>query len=321
MPSFETQYEALTRGVGLVDISDRTQIEVSGNDRVTFLHNMCTQDVKKFAVGNGSETFLTDAKGHVLAYVDFFVTPNSIILETVRGQGDAITSHLDRYIIREDVRLTDKTEQWGQLLVAGEEAAAALAQLATDPLPERSWQHEANTIADRPTYLRRVLLAGPTSVQVCCAASDLPTVRSAFEAAGAVSCDRAVLETVRIENGIAFYGLDVTQDNLPQEVDRNHTAISFDKGCYIGQETVARLDALGHVNKLLVAIKFDRSEIPPPGTELVSNDKTVGKVTSSTFSPKFDAPLALAYVRSGHNAPGSRLASAYGDAEVVLLSQ
>ncbi len=124
----------------------------------------------------------------------------------------------------------------------------------------------------------------------------------------------------RIEAGTPYYGRDLSDANLPQELAHDARAISFTKGCYIGQETVARLDALGHVNRTLCGVRLAGSEIPPVGTEFTGGaGKSVGQVTSAAFSPRLDAPLALAYVRRGENMPGSRLESSLGSAEVVAL--
>jgi folate-binding protein YgfZ len=311
------QYAALTRGAGLVDVSDRTQIEVCGDDRAKFLHNMCTQEVKKLPVGEGAEAFFTDAKGHVLAFADLFVAPHSIVIDTVPMQAAALVAHLDKYIIRDDVRLVDKSDTWGELLVAGDRVEAMLAKLCAGALHDQLWRHAASRIGGCDVFVRRVALAGPESWTIVCKKSELEEIQSALLVAGFVSCRSDVLEAVRIENRVPQYGRDITDRNLPQEVDRNATAIRFDKGCYIGQETVARLDALGHVNKLLVRVKFDGKDIPPSGTPLDAGGHAVGAVTSSTYSPRYNAPLALAYVRREQSKPGTRLASALGNGEVI----
>ncbi|MCG8587046.1 MAG: hypothetical protein MI757_20260 [Pirellulales bacterium] len=317
MKDSDNSYQALSVDAGFVDAGARTQIEVAGQDRTAFLHNMCTQDVKRLAPGEGSEAFFTDAKGHVLAFVDLFVAPSSIVIETVPEQGEAIVAHLDKYIIREDVELTRRDEQWAQLLVAGQQSSEVLRKIASAPLPERPWQHVPNRIADCDVYVRRVLHVGPTSMAIVCEHTIRDEVAAALEGAGMVRCEDEVFETRRIESKTPWFGKDITSRNLPQELDRNATAISFNKGCYIGQETIARLDALGHVNKLLVAIKFDGTQVPPPGTALSADGQAVGEVTSSTFSPQHDAPFALAYVRHALTATGSRLESLVGEAEVV----
>jgi folate-binding protein YgfZ len=126
-------------------------------------------------------------------------------------------------------------------------------------------------------------------------------------------------ETARIESGMPRYGVDFNEENLPQEVGRDREAISFTKGCYLGQETVARIDALGHVNQRLAGVRFFGSGVPSGGTELAREGRIVGSVTSAAFSPKLDAPLALAMVRREANSPGTRLSSAAGECEVVAL--
>ena len=102
---------------------------------------------------------------------------------------------------------------------------------------------------------------------------------------------------VRLEAGVPLFGQDITDDNLPQEIGRDKLAISFTKGCYLGQETVARIDALGHVNRQLVGLRFEGGTVPPAGTKLVADGKEVGHVTIAAWSPKLDARLAMALVR------------------------
>jgi folate-binding protein YgfZ len=113
----------------------------------------------------------------------------------------------------------------------------------------------------------------------------------------------------------------MTAENLPQEIDRNPQAISFTKGCYLGQETVARIDALGHVNRMLRGVRFSCDSVPVAGTPLFSDspDRPVGQVTSSCWSPRLEAPLAMAFLRRGNHEPGTRLNSELGAAEVVQL--
>jgi folate-binding protein YgfZ len=140
-----------------------------------------------------------------------------------------------------------------------------------------------------------------------------------FHSIDVIHCDPQIAEIVRVESGVPMYGRDITDENLPQEVNRNAQAISFTKGCYLGQETVARIDALGHVNKLLVGLKISGATVPTAGTELTAQGKVVGHVTSAVFSPRLNAPLALGYVRTGNNEVGNRVESPLGSAEVIAL--
>jgi len=123
----------------------------------------------------------------------------------------------------------------------------------------------------------------------------------------------------RLEAGFPFFDRDITAENLPQEVGRDAQAISFQKGCYLGQETVARIDALGHVNRVLRGVKFDGPAVPPPATVLLAGGKEVGRVTSAAWSPRRRAPLAFAYLRQSAAKAGTRLESSTGPSEVVAL--
>jgi folate-binding protein YgfZ len=132
-------------------------------------------------------------------------------------------------------------------------------------------------------------------------------------------CSRETLEMLRIEQGYPWFGVDISEENLPQEVNRNQQAISFTKGCYLGQETVARIDALGHVNRMLCGVAFSGNEMPDAGLQLNSGDKVAGQVTSAAWSPKLGHPLALAYLRRGSEAPGTTLSSVSGDGTVMAI--
>jgi folate-binding protein YgfZ len=118
---------------------------------------------------------------------------------------------------------------------------------------------------------------------------------------------------------VPLFGTDFDENNLPQEVGRDREAISFTKGCYLGQETVARIDALGHVNQKLVGVRFSGVDIPAAGIELMKDGIQVGRVASAAYSPQLEAPLALAMVRREANAPGTALESPVGGCEVVTL--
>ena len=300
------------------DVSDRTQIELTGSDRKSFLHNMSTNEINGLPTGAGCEAFLTTAQGKILGHVSVFQTPDSIVLETAPGATDLI-DHLDRYLIREDVELHDRSEAWGQLLLAGPQAVELLAPLVTGQLPERPLDNTSAMLLGTELSIRRTTMAGPIGFLLSCPRSQRQTILDAILQAGAEPVEADVLEAMRIEAGWPTYGLDITSDNLPQEVARNAQAISFTKGCYIGQETVARIDALGHVNKYLVGLRCETSEIPSPGTELTQDDKPVGQITSAAYSSHLESPIALGYVRRGIHSPETRLDSPLGPIEVIAL--
>jgi tRNA-modifying protein YgfZ len=318
-PNIAGQYEALTQGAGAVTVSDRTQVELTGADRASFLHGFCTNDIKGLTPGRGCEAFLTNVKGRAIGYVLVFCGPDSLVLETAPGQAAPIINHLDRYVIREDVQLHDRTADWGELWLSGARAEAVLRASADGVLPAGHLAHARLTLANVAVSVRRLQLPAVPAFLIQFPAPATDEIAAKLTAAGASPCDRQAWEIVRVENVWPEFGRDITDDNLPQEVGRDAAAISFTKGCYLGQETVARIDALGHVNQTLVAVKFTGEVVPAPCLELTAAGPPVGRVTSAVWSPRFAAPLALAYVRRGHNAVGTALASPLGTAEVVQL--
>jgi tRNA-modifying protein YgfZ len=316
---FAAQYAALTAGVGIVDFSTRTQIEFTGSDRASFLHNLCTNNVRNLAVGSGCEAFVLNVKGHIVAHVFVFAGPESHIVETVAGQAETLLKHFDRYLIREDVQLHDRSQEWSEFFLAGPNAETLLAEQGL-PVPSERLAHAAAQIARFPIWLRRVDLTGPIGFLIAFRRDAHIELDRALLNAGAVRCDFDVFDAARIENGTPLFGRDISDDNLPQEIDRDKLAISFTKGCYLGQETVARIDALGHVNRLLRVVQFAGAEIPPPGTELQTADgKPAGNVTSATWSPRFSEPLALAFLKRGQHEAGAKLNFLGGGAQVLAI--
>jgi len=313
------EYAALTTSAGLVDLSGRTRFELSGADRANFLHNLSTNDIKKLPSGSGCEAFLLDARGHVLFHVFVVCRPESLVLETVPGQEERLLAHLNRYLIRERVELRGRTAEWGELLMAGPNTPDILAELAATPFPAERLANVDMSLAGRPVTVVRVELTRPFGCLVFCQRDEVAPVWQALVNAGASPCGSEGFETARIEAGFPWYGPDICDKNLPQEVGRDSLAISFVKGCYIGQETVARIDALGHVNKTLVGVRFAGEHIPTAGTELTAGGQGVGQVTSAVYSPRLNAPLALAYVRRGSEIPGTALESTVGRAQVVQI--
>jgi folate-binding protein YgfZ len=317
--SLLADYARLAAVAAVAALPGRTQIEVRGGDRSTFLHGMCTNDVKQLAAGRGREAFFTNVQGKTIGHALLFAGADALTIDATPGQAAVLIPALDRYIIREDVQLTDRTDELAELLIAGPEAASLVAQLSGGDIPSERLDHVAAAIAAANVSLRRVDFLAGDCFFVSCAAERVADVRAAIEAAGANPIGGAAVDAARIEQGTPLFGRDIAASNLPQEVARDAQAIHLNKGCYLGQETIARIDALGHVNRYLVGVQFEGDVVPKAGTELRAGDKVVGEVTSAAFSPRLNAPLALAYVRRGHHEPGTVLTSDIASAKVVKL--
>jgi tRNA-modifying protein YgfZ len=176
---------------------------------------------------------------------------------------------------------------------------------------EPDYAHIASELAGRPVRLVRERPTGLPGLTVIGERGDATAVVAALKAAGGRDLDElgpVEFEALRIEAGTPVFGKDVTDKNLPQEFVRDDRAISFVKGCYLGQETVARIDALGHVNQVLKGLGFEPgSACPAPGSALEAGGKRVGTITSAADSPRRGHPVALGMIRTSHAAPGTTL--------------
>lgn len=317
---WQAEHTALVDDAGLVDLSGASSvIELTGPERAGFLNRLCTNKIDRLPPGAGMENFLTDAKAHVLAYVRLFVRPDSLVLHTVAGQAGKIIAHIDRYLIQEKVELHDRSAQWATFFLSGRGAPEVLSRLIAVPLPDQSVEGVETELAASRVMIRCLEPAAPASYVVLSNTEAAAAVWLTLREAGAQAAGLEAYDALRIEAGWPIYGRDITEDNLPQEVARNARTLSFNKGCYLGQETIARIDSRGHVNRSLVGLKFARAEVPAPGTELFVEGQPAGRVTSAAFSPRLGSVLALGYVRRGYNAPGTRLDSSAGPVEVMSL--
>jgi folate-binding protein YgfZ len=324
------EYRNARDQTALFDVSHRGQVEVKGADAAKFLHNLCTNDVMGLAPGYGCEAFLPNAQAKIVAQVLIYHTRSSDgtdtwSLDAGPGMGLKVYQHLDRYLISEQVELADRTAEHVQLHLAGAEASAILKKIVGADLPElQRLQHTSRDIGIAgPCSIRRNDVLGLRGYDVVCPRVQAETLWKALTDAGARPAGLRAFHTLRIEAGMPIYGFDIDESNLPQEVGRTEDAISFTKGCYIGQETIARIRTYGHVNRSLVGLKIAGGIPATRGARLLRDGKEVGQVTSSVVSPRLGRVIALGYVRRGSEQAGTALEVATGEerraAEVASL--
>jgi folate-binding protein YgfZ len=313
-------YRRLTDHGGWFDRSGRSRLEISGPDRAKFLHNLVTCEVKRMAQGSGSEAFVTSPQGKTLAYVTILATDRAILLRTEPESLEGILPHLRKYGVFDDVAIEDVSATTFEYHLAGPRIAEALAGQGYDSLPGQPLGHVSVSMAGAEVRFIRESPIGRPGLTLLGPIEAAESVKSLLADSALTEFDGSVFEILRIEAGTPVSGRDVTPNHLPQEVGRDAQAINFVKGCYLGQETVARLDALGHVNKILKGLKVEGDVVPPPGTSMTFEGKAVGTVTSSAWSPGWGAPIALAYVRVAQAEPGTRLTLTIegGEAQAVV---
>jgi len=310
-------YRTLTQEAGLVPRKPRTQIEILGPDRASFLNRLCTNRIEALAPGSGCEAFLTNSKGRIVGHVLVFAGNESLVLSSAPGQAERILSHLDYYLVRDRVELQDRSAAWSELLVAGRKGETLLGSLLGIAVPQAYLAHAETRLFGAKTSVRRLHGPEPPVFSVSAPKESAADVTRHLCDAGARLCRQEAAEAIRIEIGWPEYGRDIGEDRFPQEVARDALAISFAKGCYLGQETVARIDSRGHVNRFLVKLRFPTADVPADGTVVRAEGQEVGRVTSAAFSPRWGVAAALGYVARGHEVPGSRLESEFGPVEVV----
>ena len=291
---------AYSPAMWLFDVSDRVQIELTGADRAKFLHNFCTNDIKKLQPGQGCEAFVTNIKGKIVGHIFVFAEADALWLESVPGSAATLLPHLDRFLIREDVQIRDRSVEFAELLLAGERATELLAKWLPGLAELSQYGHLANSGHDLPIRsVRRVDWFGSPTWLLSIPVADRDRVQQTLTHAGCTIGDTNQFHVFRIMAGFPLFGIDITEDNLAQEVGRTALAISFTKGCYLGQEPIARIDAMGHVNRVLCRLKLTSGSAPPPGTEVFDkpppDGKCLGAITSSVSGAE---TLCLAYVRS-----------------------
>lgn len=294
----------------------RDVVGITGADRVSFLHNLCTQDIKRLDCGRMAETLFLNVRGKIIGHGLIFAEAAQHLLILPQGTAAALMPSLDRYIIREDVQLTDRTADCSFRAVHGAEGAEVLRQwfptLESRDVDVWTTQQELDTVT-----LRRTCYAPPWSYLVeASPAADRWWEHFAEKAP--TSPPPIPWHLARIAAGWPEYGQDIDERNLPQELDRDASAIHFQKGCYLGQETVARIDALGHVNQYLRGLRFVEGAKPAPGMELLAGENWVGRVTSC-YSDSAAWAIGLGYVHRSHATPGTALSSACGEVQIVSL--
>jgi folate-binding protein YgfZ len=272
---------------GLLDQSERGRLALTGADRKAFLNGQVTNDIEALEPGQGCYAAFLTPKGKMLGDLRVLDAPDELLLDTERVSLQALFDLVRRFSIGHDVQLHKRTLESGLLSLVGPRARAVAGAGA---LPEAEHSHVTAEVAGRPVRL----IATEAGVDVLCAAADTEAVAAAQLAAGAERIDEQQAEVLRVERGRPRYGVDLDDSVIPQEAGLNERAVSFTKGCYVGQETVARLFYKGKPNRHLRGIRLTAPA--EPGTPLTLEGREVGRVGSAVVSPRL-GPVALALVR------------------------
>ncbi len=343
---WRAEHAALHQSVGVLDFSFRSRLCLVGADRSRFLHGQVTNDVKKLHAGDGCYAAITTAKGKMESDLNIFCLAEELLLDFEPGLAGKISQRLEKYIVADDVQIVDAAPHYGVLSVQGPKAGAVVRALGLfAEIPARPLA----SIKISDATLGEIYLINNVRLANFCSRPDDETqignrqsaignpseppradsYKSGFDLfvpnnslgavadkliaaakeAGGRACGWQAFETARIEAGIPRFGVDMDETNIPLECGLEARAITYTKGCYIGQEVINRIHSVGHVNRELRSLRLadDLKQLPQRGDKLFHAGKEAGYVTSAVKSPTLNANIALGYVRREANQMGSEL--------------
>jgi tRNA-modifying protein YgfZ len=301
MDALESRLQAARTGAAVGPVTARGLIRLHGRDRQRFVHRMCTQDVSSLGPGAAAHVAFLNVKGHVVGEGTLVVRPEDLLLDVEPAVAEPLRAHLVKYVVMDQVKLEDVSSSWRVVPVLG----PAGAELARRCAPaSAAWENG-----------RR----GAPALDVGLAPEEAEAFRSDLVGAGAVPLDEPDLEVLRVLAGFPRFGADLDERRLPMEAGLVRTAVSFDKGCYLGQEVVLRGTFRGQVQRGLVQLALPAGALA--GASLTASGQEVGVVTSAVDAP--GGRVGLGYLRRAHWKEGERLATAGGEAIVrrVLVEE
>ena len=319
-------YDAARRHAAVLDRSDRGRIVVSGADRASYLQGLLTNDIVALQAGQGCYAAYLTPQGRMIADLYVYELGDVILLTMDGAVKETVLAKLDQFIFGEDVQLGDVTAAFAQVGVIGPEAASIVSRILPDvsagtlsALAEHAnlrtgWNGE-------PAIVTRVADTGVAGYDLFVDRARAAALSSALSEAGAVPLDEHTAEALRIETGVPRFHRDMDEETIPLEAGIEPRAISFTKGCYVGQEVIIRVLHRGHgrVARKLVGLLVSGDQPPAAGAVVRSGEREIGQVTSSAWSPALQKPIALGYVHRDFVTPGTAVAVDGAAGEVTAL--
>jgi folate-binding protein YgfZ len=312
------EYETLLRDCGIYDLGWRGKIVLTGSDRVRWANGMVTNNVRDLAEGHGNYNFLLNAQGRIQADLYVYNMGDHLLVDTELWQVPKILELFDKYIIMDDVEVTDISEKLTGIAVQGPNSRDVLRSLgltiADEVEPLKVEQMVWNGLGISVTRMASEIAQ---TYEIWIAPENAPKLWEASLAGGAKPVGTDALEMFRVAAGVPRYGLDITEKHIPQETEQFH-ALHFAKGCYLGQEIVERVRSRGAVHRHFTGFQI-HGPAPKPGTEAQTEGKKVGEITSAQQIPAngTERTLALGYVRKESGEPGTKLQVEGSEAEVA----
>lgn len=312
-----SEYSAVRDGgAGLLDQSSRGRILISGSEAVMFLNGLITNDMKTLAVNSWMAAAFANVQGRLLAAVRIAHRQDGFLIDTDNATRETVITLLDRFTLAGDFHVKDLTGETTMFSVQGRSASEIVSSVLGAEAARVERQKIANTgFGDATVNVIRATHTAEDGFDLFIDAHDSSKLGDALTAAGATPISNATFETLRIEAGVPLYGIDMDENNVVTETNLDD-AVSFTKGCYLGQEIIVRIKHRGHVAKKLSGMVLDGATPVPRNSKIISSEgREIGRVTSSGFSPRLDRAIALGYLKYDYLAVGTEVKVAAPESE------
>ena len=323
-----SEHRTARQAVALIDTNFRSVFSLAGPDRARYLNAVLTSNVRDLIPGRGTVGLLLNAQGHILAELETLACEDRILALGHMQVRKKMEEILEKFIIMDDVTLTDETAEYGTVAIEGPQTPAMVHELANidvDALPAlgHAPANVASAAGEISCRVIRSSLFGFPGIEFLVAREALGSLWGALAVAvrkhGGAPIGYRALNALRLEAGVPWFGVDFDERQIPHEAAIENTHISFVKGCYTGQEIVERVRSRGHVNRRRAGLQFSATEPPVAGAPLTAAGADAGHVTSAAFSPLLGKAIGLGYVRREHNTVGAALQCAEISTEVIEL--
>jgi len=309
------EHLAVRQGVGIADLSLRGLNRITGDDRISWLQNLISNDIRPLAAGQGLYSAFMDHKGKILSYFRVLLLEDSILLEDAGEIGDMTYQHLRKFLLfGTKAKMENCHESWGTLLISGPSAPDLVKQaFSVDMTASKPLDFQVVDLEGHTALFVRTEETGEHDIEIHMPNDGLVSTWDRIWSAGHPLHLRAIghaaLESLRLEAGIPKIGPDLNERIVPPEANLEGKAFSLSKGCYPGQEVVARMDTYGSVKRRMVGLLIDspNNQIPEHGAKIFSGDREVGWVSSAAFSPLLKKPVAFGFPLRDFTKPQTEL--------------